>query len=137
MRECLIKSRKRVRDHGEVFTPSHIVKDMCDLIPEEAWTIESKFLEPTCGNGNFLVEIYARKLALCKDVRQGLKALGSIYGIDIMQDNVDESRSRLLTMLVDKFPNITYDAVMIASAILKNNIRCGDSLEIQKEWATT
>lgn len=132
--EKLIKSKARVRERGEVFTPSWLVKDMCNLIPQSEWTIESRFLEPSCGNGNFLAEILDRKLKLCKDEKQGLKALNSIYGIDIMEDNVKESRARLMTMFLDAFPNANELAATVALAILNNNIICGNSLEIMKQW---
>lgn len=72
MTEKLIKSKQRVSDFGEVFTPAHIVKDMCDLVPAEMWvSIDITFLEPACGTGNFLAEILARKLELCKTGRTG------------------------------------------------------------------
>lgn len=84
MSEKLIKSKQRVKDFAEVFTPAHIVKDMCDLVPEEMWTnVETTFLEPACGTGNFLVEILERKFKLCKDWEDGLRALKSVYGVDI------------------------------------------------------
>lgn len=131
----LIKSKERVSRFGEVFTPDWLVKDMCDLIPSEIWeNIESTFLEPACGNGNFLVEIYARKLERCNTEKEGLKALNSIVGIDIMPDNCAESRVRLVEMFVDKFPNASDFARITALAIVNNNIICGDSLEIQKKW---
>lgn len=134
-KEKLIKSKERVRERGEVFTPAWLVKDMCDLIPSEIWeNIESTFLEPACGNGNFLVEIYARKLQRCKTEKEGLKALNSIVGIDIMPDNCAESRVRLVEMFVDKFPKASDFARLTALAIVNNNIICGDSLEIQKKW---
>lgn len=130
----LIKSKQRVRDFGEVFTPSHIVKDMCDLIPAETWDdITSTFLEPACGNGNFLVEIYERKLQRCKDEKDGLKALAAIVGIDILPDNVAESRARLKKMFADKFPDANTFCLKMADTILENNIVCGDSLKIMKE----
>lgn len=76
-----IKSRKRVKEFAEVFTAEREVNAMCDLIPAEIWdNIESTFLEPACGNGNFLVEILARKFERCKDEKDGLKALASIVG---------------------------------------------------------
>lgn len=135
MKEKLIKSKQRVKDFGEVFTPTLIVKDMCDLIPEEVWNnIESTFLEPACGNGNFLAEIFARKLANCKNERDGLKALSSIVGIDIQADNCEESRKRLMTMFCEAFPNANEVCILLAAGILKNNIICGDSLQIQKKW---
>lgn len=134
MVEKIIKSKQRVKDRGEVFTPSWIVNDMCDLIPKETWTIESTFLESSCGNGNFCVVILERKLALCKTEKDGLKALNSIVGIDIMQDNVNECRARLLGLYMDKFPNANEVAIEFAKKILNNNIICGDSLKIQKQW---
>ena len=101
MPEKLIKSKQRVKDFAEVFTPAHIVKDMCDLVPEEMWvSIDTTFLEPACGTGNFLAEILSRKFRLCKDWQEGLKALNSVYGIDIQQDNVEETKIRLFDMYI-------------------------------------
>ena len=134
IKQIIIKSKQRVKDFAEVFTPSHIVKDMCDLIPSDQWTIESTFLEPACGNGNFLAEIFKRKLAICKDERDGLKALASIVGIDIQADNCEESRKRLMTQFCEAFPNANEATILIAAGILQNNIICGDSLQIQKKW---
>lgn len=134
-KEKIIKSKQRVKDFAEVFTPSHIVKDMCNQVPDSVWNnIESTFLEPSCGNGNFLVEIYRRKLAICKDERDGLKALASIVGIDIQADNCDESRKRLMTQFCEAFPNANEVCILLAAGILQNNIICGDSLKIMKEW---
>lgn len=131
-----IKSKQRVRERGEVFTAEREVKAMCDLIPEdEIWSdITKTFLEPACGTGNFLVEIFGRKLKYCKDEKDGLKALASIAGIDIQQDNVEESRKRLMTMYCEAFPNANEVCLLLAAGILQNNIICGDSLEIQKKW---
>lgn len=130
-----IKTRKRVRDFGEVFTNEREVKAMCDLIPQETWdNITSTFLEPCCGNGNFLVEIYRRKLERCENEKDGLKALASIFAIDIQADNVHESRARLKAMYLDKFPEASDFALYIADLTLKNNIRCGDSLKIMEQW---
>lgn len=130
-----IKSKKRVKERGEVFTNEREVKAMCDLIPLDIWKdITKTFLEPSCGTGNFLVEIYARKLKYCNNVKDGLKALNSIVGIDIMQDNVDESRKRLKEMFLQKYPESNDFASKFADKILKTNIICGDSLEIQKRW---
>ena len=130
-----IKTKQRVKDFGEVFTNEREVKAMCDLIPQETWdNIASTFLEPACGNGNFLVEIYRRKLERCQTEKDGLKALASLVGIDIQADNVQESRDRLKQMYVDKFPNANEIALQMADMILKNNIMCGDSLEIMKKW---
>ena len=142
MEEKLIKSKKRVKDFAEVYTPQFIVKDMCDLIPSEIWeNIESTFLEPACGNGNFLTEIYARKLERCKNEKDGLKALASIYGVDIQSDNVAESRLRLVDMFLAKFPNANEYAEFFAWAIVSNNIVCDDFLNPQtetlKSWGCT
>lgn len=132
-----IKSKQRVRERGEVFTAEREVKAMCDLIPEdEIWSdITKTFLEPACGTGNFLVEIFDRKLKYCKDEKDGLKALASIVGIDIQQDNVEESRKRLMTMYCEAFPKANEACLLLAAGILQNNIICGDSLKIMKEWA--
>ena len=142
MEEKLIKSKKRVKDFAEVYTPHFIVKDMCDLIPSEIWeNIESSFLEPSCGTGNFLAEIYSRKLERCKNEKDGLKALNSIYGVDIQSDNVAESRLRLVEMFVDKFPEANDFARITALAIATNNIICDDFLnprtETLKSWNIT
>lgn len=129
--EKLIKSKERVKKFAEVYTPKFIVKDMCDLIPTETWNnIESTFLEPCCGNGNFLVEILARKLKLCKNQSDCEKALNSIWAIDIQADNCDESRERMKQTIKD----FNFDVTDNVIAILNKNIICGDSLQIMKEW---
>lgn len=129
-----IKSKERVNKFAEVFTAEREVKAMCDLIPSDVWEdIDSRFLEPACGNGNFLVEIFERKLNQCESAEQGLQALRSIYGIDIQQDNVEESKQRLFDMFVTKFPKAPAITAIVAAQILENNIICGDSLELMKE----
>ena len=128
-----IKSKERVNKFAEVFTAEREVKAMCDLIPSEVWEdIDSRFLEPACGNGNFLVEIFERKLNRCESPEQGLNALRSIYGIDIQQDNIEESKQRLFDMFVKQFPKAPAITAIVAAQILENNIICGDSLEIMK-----
>lgn len=131
-----IKSKARVRERGEVYTAEREVKAMCDLIPkDEIWSdITKTFLEPACGNGNFLAEIFKRKLRYCKDERDGLKAMNSIFGIDVMQDNVLESRLRLFVMYNEAFPRASELAIKTAAKILAQNIICGDSLKIMKKW---
>lgn len=125
-KEKLIKSKERVREHAEVYTPSWLVKDMCDMVPEEMWEDISKtFLEPACGNGNFLVEILKRKLDKCKDTADCFVALSSIYGIDILPDNVEESKQRMIEIFADCCGHEEE-----ARAILDRNIICGDSLKI-------
>ena len=96
-KQTLIKSRKRVRDHGEVFTPEWLVRDMCDLVAGACLRVGSRFLEPACGDGNFLAEILRRKLAAARQVaggrgdspvfrREAFRALTSLYGVDILPD---------------------------------------------------
>lgn len=127
MTEKLIKSKQRVKDFAEVFTPKHIVKDMCDLVPEEMWiNIDTTFLEPACGTGNFLVEILERKFKLCQSWEDGLRALKSIYGMDIQADNVEEAKGRLFDMYIKQYPKSPAVSGLIAAQILENNIVCGD-----------
>lgn len=130
-----IKSRKRVSEFAEVYTAEREVKAMCDLVLDECNRIDSRFLEPACGNGNFLVEIFGRKLNSCESAEQGLKALESIFGIDIQADNVEESKQRLFDMFVERFPKASALTGIQAAAILERNIICGNSLEIMKKWS--
>jgi len=91
-----IKTKDRVRELGEVFTNEREVNAMLNLIPDI--TIEMTFLEPTCGNGQFVVEILKRKFDLCKKKVDYITALKSVYAIDIMQDNVEECKQRVLEL---------------------------------------
>ena len=104
MAEMQVKSKKRVVDHGEVFTAEREVKAMCDLVKQETERIESRFLEPACGNGNFLAEVLSRKLVVVKKrygkscseyEKYAVLAVSSLYGVDILEDNVAECRERL------------------------------------------
>ena len=99
-----VKSKQRVADHGEVFTAEREVNAMLDLVKQETERIDSRFLEPACGDGNFLAEILRRKLAVVKAnyrrnpadyEKYAVIAVTSIYGIDILQDNVEACRERL------------------------------------------
>ena len=130
--EILQKSKFRVKKYGEDFTPTWLVKKMCDMLGEESPEafddIGKTFLEPACGNGQFLVEILTRKLEHCETVEQGLTALKSIYGIDIMQDNVEESKKRMFDIFIAYFPKAPTSTGLIAADILQRNIVCGDSL---------
>ena len=98
-----IKSKERVASRGEVFTAEREVKAMCDLVKDECERIDSRFLEPACGDGNFLAEILSRKLAVAQKQyakspadyeKYSIQALSSIYGIDILQDNAQTCRER-------------------------------------------
>ena len=100
-----VKSKERVADHGEVFTSEREVNAMLDLVKQETERIESRFLEPACGNGNFLAEILKRKLEVVTKLYKknafdwelySILALSSSYGVDILEDNVLECRERLL-----------------------------------------
>ena len=99
-----IKSKERVAERGEVFTAEREVKAMCDLVKEECERIDSRFLEPACGDGNFLAEILHRKLEVVKKKykkstyeyeQNSVLAVTSIYGVDIMMDNVIACRARM------------------------------------------
>ena len=143
--EKQIKSKQRVADHGEVFTPSHIVNAMLDLVKQETERIDSRFLEPACGTGNFLTEILERKLRVVKNrygksqldyERYAILAVSSIYGIDILEDNVQECRKRLFAII-----NQQYSALFKKTAkdqfreaarfILEHNIIWGDALTLK------
>lgn len=134
----LIKSKQRVQERGEVFTPRNIVKDMMDLegVKELSYELDSTFLEPSCGNGNFLIQILARKLMLVNidniDIDTA-RALCSIYGVDIDKDNVVESRERMLKAIEILYynNNKTLDDSIRKSFkyILNRNIILGNTLE--------
>lgn len=150
MSKCsLIKSCTRVRDLGEVFTPRHIVRDMCNLIPKDVWeNIDATFLEPACGNGNFIIEILNRKLKRCKDINDCVRALQSIYGVDIMPDNVEECRCRMLGIVlaeIQKKECVCWRNIKNIVEILETNIICGNTLTMLdsngddlkfKDWKT-
>ena len=146
MLERQVKSKQRVSDHGEVFTAEREVNAMLDLVKPEAERIDSRFLEPACGEGAFLIEILRRKLEVVKSrygkspydyERYAVLAVTSIYGVDILQDNVEICRQRLYE-LWDK----AYTANAKAQAneqcrevvrfILRKNILCGDALTMRQ-----
>lgn len=142
-----IKSKARVRDQGEVFTAEREVNAMLDLVKNETERIESRFLEPACGDGNFLAPILERKLAVV-DRRykksqtefevNSLIAMGSIYGVDIMKDNVKECRARLAGIFDEHYTRLykkkTKDSIRSSiKAILKQNIVHGNALTYTTE----
>ncbi len=142
--EKQIKSRKRVADHGEVFTPAWLVNDMLDLVKQETERIDSRFLEPACGTGNFLVEILRRKLDVVEQrygksqieyERYALIAVSSIYGIDLLQDNVEEARQRLFDIFDERYTKKYKDHCKekyraSIKFILERNILRGDALTL-------
>ncbi|MDR7086833.1 hypothetical protein J2X11_001672 [Aeromicrobium panaciterrae] len=136
--KALIKSRQRVSDHGEVFTPDWLVETMLDLVREESQRIDSRFLEPACGEGNFLMKVLERKLAAVQ-IKYGqsefekrhfsLLGLMCIYGIELLPDNLDECRANMLAIFVDFLKLTEGDDLLIAGAyVLSKNIVLGDAL---------
>lgn len=141
-----VKSKQRVADHGEVFTAEREVKAMCDLVADECLRIDSRFLEPACGEGNFLVEILARKLAVVKSKykkssydyeRNSILALTSIYGVDILLDNAQSCRERLFRQWDKEYRAVckkeaNNQARDAALYILTKNIICGNALSLMQ-----
>ena len=140
--ESLVKSRQRVADHGEVFTPSWMVEDMLNLVSAESARIDSRFLEPACGSGNFLKSVLARKLDTVKikyrksDFEKrhyALFALMSIYGIELLADNVAECRENLFQVFKDFLRAHSEDAWSNAARyVLEANIIQGDALSLTR-----
>lgn len=124
--ESLTKSKARVKELGEVFTPAILVSDMLDKMPDDSWLPGKTWLEPSCGTGNFLVQILQRKIAAG---HPPLQALSTIYGVDIMKDNVVESRKRLLQGVIDGGLDWEGPDLRKTVKILKQNIRQGNTLE--------
>lgn len=133
----LVRSKQRVADHGEVFTPSRLVEAMLDLVGPETKRIESRFLEPACGSGNFLVPVLRRKLVTVdarygksefERLHHGLLALMSIYGIELLSDNVVECREKLFGVFVDAVSvKLGDEWCTAASVVLAVNIVHGDA----------
>lgn len=147
LQELQVKSANRVREHGEVLTARREVEAMLDLVKNESERIDSRFLEPACGDGNFLVAILERKLKIVFSKYRSKKAdfevqmisaLGSIYGIDLLEDNVELAQERMFEIVCNYYKeslkvNPDEDFKKIIKFILKKNILQGDSLnEIDK-----
>jgi hypothetical protein len=136
-----VKSKQRVADHGEVFTPEWMVEAMLDLVKAETERIDSRFLEPACGSGNFLVKILQRKLTAVEfkfgrsafEKRQyALLALMCTYGIELLEDNIAECRANMLEILVDYLGlDESDDFYRAAYYVLSLNIVHGDALKMQ------
>lgn len=137
----LIKSKKRIAEHGEVFTPAWMVEAMLDLVKDETERIDARLLEPACGSGNFLVEILRRKLAAV-ELKYGkldferrhysLFALMCIYGIELLSDNIAECRANMLEILAD-YLNVdeSDNLCRAASYVLAQNLVHGDALTMR------
>lgn len=140
-----IKSRHRVTNHGEVFTHEREVNGMLDLVKNETERLDSRFLEPACGTGNFLVAILNRKLAVLKKKyvrsqpeyeKYGVIVISSLYGIDLLGDNVEECRERLLEIFEKEYMSIFKHEfndkyVKVLKFIVGENIVCGDALTMK------
>jgi hypothetical protein len=133
----IVKSKQRVADHGEVFTPTWMVEAMLDLVKGETERIDSRFLEPACGSGNFIVQILKRKLAAV-ELKYGkheferrhyaLLALMCIYGIELLPDNITECRANVLGILADYLKlDESDDLYRAASHVLALNLVHGDA----------
>jgi hypothetical protein len=136
-----VKSKQRVADHGEVFTPAWMVEAMLDLVRDETERIDSRFLEPACGSGNFLVRILQRKLAAVElkfgksDFEKrhyALLALMCTYGIELLADNIAECRTNMLEILADYLKlEESDDFYRAASYVLSVNLVHGDALTMR------
>ncbi|MCP9440930.1 MAG: N-6 DNA methylase, partial [Nitrospira sp.] len=143
----LVKSKQRVADHGEVFTPEWMVEAMLDLVKGETERIDSRFLEPACGSGNFLVAVLRRKLAAV-DLKYGksdfekrhytLLALMCTYGIELLADNIAECRANMLEVLADYLKiDASDDLYRAASYVLSQNLVHGDALKMRTSCRRT
>ena len=136
-----LKSKKRVADHGEVFTPAWMVEAMLDLVKDETERIDSRFLEPACGDGNFLVPVLQRKLAAVEfkfgksDFERkhySLLAVMCTYGIELLADNIADCRENMLEVLADYLKlQETDELYRAASYVLSQNLIHGDALKMQ------
>ena len=139
-----VKSRQRVQDHGEVFTNEREVNAMLDMVKQETERIESRFLEPACGDGNFLAEVLRRKLAVVNArYRRSLSeyekylfiAVGSIYGVELLHDNAVTCRERLFSIVEGDYLRVCrkkptpgfLDAIRF---VLNRNILNGNALSL-------
>ena len=137
----LLKSKQRVADHGEVFTPTWMVEAMLDLVKGETERIDARFLEPACGSGNFLVRILLRKLAAVElkfgksefeKQHYALFALMCIYGIELLPDNIVECRANLLEIFSAYLGlDSSSDLYRAATHILLQNLVHGDALTMR------
>ena len=136
-----VKSKQRVADHGEVFTPAWMVEAMLDLVKDETERLDSRFLEPACGSGNFLVQILRRKLAAV-ELKYGksdferrnyaLLALMCIYGVELLPDNIAECRANLLEILAEYLNVDERDELYRAGFyVLSQNLVHGDALAMR------
>ena len=145
MNSSQIVSKKRVADHGEVYTNLREINAMLDLVDHETKRIDSRFLEPACGHGNFLIEVLKRKIEVIRNKfsksqldfeRNLFLAVASIYGIDIQKDNVVKCQERLLKYIIETYKEIFKNEIkkellQTLEFILSRNILCGDALTLK------
>ena len=142
-----VKSKARVADFGEVNTSDREVNAMLDLVKHETERLDSRFLEPACGDGNFLIEVLNRKLEILKKnysknqyefEKNSIVVVGSIYGIEILEDNAQSARNRLLQRFLDIYKNYfkkytNNNLINSIEFIIKQNIIHGDALTFKKD----
>lgn len=136
-----VKSKQRVADHGEVFTPAWLVEAMLDLVKEETERIDSRFLEPACGNGNFLVPVLQKKLAAVElkfsnsdfeKQHYALLAVMCTYGIELLADNIEECRANMMSVFAEYLGLHESDDLYRAAAyVLSQNLIHGDALKMR------
>jgi len=136
----LTKTKQRVTDHGEVFTPEWLVEQMLDLVKDETDRIDSRFLEPACGSGNFLVKILQRKLASVESKyakseferrNYALLAVMCTYGIELLDDNIAECRENLLEIFAEYLAlDASEDLYCAAHHVLSVNLVHGDAMKM-------
>jgi hypothetical protein len=124
---ALVKSKERVDEFGEVFTPYFLIQQMLDLFPDDSWGKSKNWLEPTCGNGNFILAILKRKIEKGFSIEE---ALATTYGMDIMPDNVAECKKRIFDEVIKpafskngKLPKSKINDVLKCLCIATTNIR--------------
>ena len=143
--ENQIKSKNRVTQFGEVNTSLKEINSMLDLVKQETERLDSRFFEPACGDGNFLFEVLKRKLKTLETIykknqyefeRNLIVVIGSIYGIDLLEDNVEATKKRLFNLSEDiykkhfnKYKNLKL--IQSLSFILNKNIVCGNALTLK------
>ena len=142
--EQQVVSKERVTQNGEVFTAKREVNAMLDLVKKESYRIESTFLEPSCGTGNFLVEILRRKLKTASQYadnqvsweKAALKSLSTIYGIELMEDNASTSRMRLSEIFEAEYKRLFEDSlskkvIKAANFVIRTNVIVGNALDMK------
>lgn len=131
MKQTLNKKREQRRKQtAEVFTPKKLVREMLNKLPTDCWEPGKTFCDPSCGNGNFLVEVLKYKVALYK--HDPIEALSTIYGVEIMEDNVAECKQRLMKLMIKLFAFLNREMTAKDKRkihnILNHNIVCADAL---------